>query len=353
MALFDNFMERVFDSKLGPRRPEAQDPRVLSDAYSNLQQSLNQNIQADKQKHEMNIDPTKEAYQAPDNLERWKMQIDGMLKSGNPTLQKQGMGMLEKYHQKATAAPVAEKRSSSAQIAVDLGLKPGTAPFNKFVKSHALKSGTTINVGKDGPAKVRYLTKEEKIEGGLNPDVPYVLDSQGNPKPVAKGAQEEDITKTNILNTQVDELESMLFGEEGIFGGEDAAEAGGVPAYLRRMVEGNVQSYTKDDPRYADYSDYAGGVLSNFARSLGGEKGALAEGDVQRVQKLLPQVTGFNPDTATTAKAKMKKLKALQAAFLKKGGLDSSDINQILGTSTDTVVEQNLPELPPGYTWDD
>jgi len=87
--------------------------------------------------------------------ERIQTQLDLMMRSGDPALQKRALELVGKD-------PVAPKMSASARIASDIGLTPGTPEFNQFVKSHAMKI-------EGGNIKSGYLTKEEKTKGGFDP----------------------------------------------------------------------------------------------------------------------------------------------------------------------------------------
>lgn len=121
--------------------------------------------------------PAKQAHQAltpkQSPAERMNQQLNLMMESGDPTLQKKAMELYGKE-------PATQKRSASAQIAMDIGLTPGTPAFEKFVRSHSMKAGTTVNMG----GKAGYLTEEEKKYGGLDPDAPFVWGKNGIPQPV-------------------------------------------------------------------------------------------------------------------------------------------------------------------------
>jgi hypothetical protein len=118
------------------------------------------------------------------SAERLQAQLDLMVRSGDPTLQKRAMELFG-------TTPAAGKMSASARIAIDIGLRPGTPEFNQFVQSHAMKSGTTVNMG----GKAGYLTDQEKKEGGLDPDSPFVWGKNGVPTPVKTSA----FTEGNLL----------------------------------------------------------------------------------------------------------------------------------------------------------
>lgn len=355
------------------RGPQGHDPRQTAAAYKSLQDALTSTRAAGEESYyAANPDAEEGSYEGPSAIERWKNQVNAMITSGDPVLQKEGLGMLQSYHQQATKAPSDPKRSSAAQMAIELGYKPGTKPYNDFILGQANKSGgTTVNIG--GNERGQYLTKDEKIEGGLDPDAPFVWTSDG-PKPVGQSKETEKTSALNTVGTMTAELDNMLFGDNGLM---DADEKSDIPAYLKRTIRGNLQDVIKTDPRYADYQDYAGGILSSIARTIGGEKGAISDGDVKRVSGLIPQITGYKPDTAATAKAKLKKLQNLIETAKKRGGLTSEEITEIIGAEhTPRTQRTKIPRKPPvtpaqqvdfnnltvddsgvglpeGYTWDD
>lgn len=96
-------------------------------------------------------------YEAPDPLTRWKTQIDGMITSGDPILQKKGMDMLGAYQTRATQ-PLSKTAAGTTamqeyQYAVQQDGFKGT--FQDW--KEAMKSGTTtnVNMGGDGPERVK------------------------------------------------------------------------------------------------------------------------------------------------------------------------------------------------------
>jgi hypothetical protein len=126
-------------------------------------------------------------------LDRWKMQIDKMMRSGDPALQKQAMTMMGSYYDKATAQQD-PKVSAYGQQAMDMGLQPGTKPFRDMVERLATQARVTImrNEGE----RSGYLTKEEKEFGGLDVDSPFVWGKDGIPRPLKTSGY----TEGNILS---------------------------------------------------------------------------------------------------------------------------------------------------------
>ncbi len=119
-----------------------------------------------------------QASQKPDMtpLQRQRAMAVKMISSPNKYVQEQGYKMLASY-QAAVLTP--SKRSASAQIAMDLGLQEGTSEYQDFIKRHSMKS-QSINLG----GKSGYLSKDEKTQGGLDPNSPFVWGKNGVPQPI-------------------------------------------------------------------------------------------------------------------------------------------------------------------------
>lgn len=293
-------------------------------------------------------------------LEMQKAKLSAMISSGDKTLQTQALSMLPEYYkQQNTTGKAPGSLSTYGKQAEDMGYKYGTKDYYKRVdelQREGAKSDplVTVNTG-DMPTRVQYLTREEKLEGGLNPDVPYVLDNQGNPKPVALGAGEDSISQANTMNLVSANFEDMLFGEDGIYGDGEFGADKGIPALIARTVKGNYERWAKDDPRFSQYEDLAGGMISNIARGLGGEKGPLSDGDMLRVKGLVPSVAGINVDTKETAMKKLKVLQQLVEVKKTRGVVDKKSLDRIMeasGMEKPKVKEWDPSTGPkPGVTW--
>lgn len=320
MNLMESIIKGYTDRVLGPDQNAA--AQSTASAYQQLQDALNQKYQTEQQEFEANPANQGQAFKMPDSMTRWGDQINAMITSGNPVLQQQGLGMLQDYMTKSAAGPSANSMPAAVkeyQYAVKNDGFTGT--FQDW--KEAMKSGgTNINLN-TGSQRGIYLTKDEKLEGGLDPNAPYVWTKDG-PKPVGASKESEMQKPVNVAETTVNDIDEMLFGESGIM--HDYKP--GTEGRLSEVVKANAQKYLQNDPRYAMYDQLTQGSLSNVARALGGEKGALSDSDVARVQTLLPVVTGINPDTPEVAKQKIRRLKNLVKLARQKGGLTSDEIKR-------------------------
>jgi hypothetical protein len=274
-------------------------------------------------------------------LDRWKRGVESLLTSGNSSLIKQGESMLQAYHQKASSTSAGGGGTNDYKNYMHMTKPADRSPegFKKYMSDKSIQK--VMNVSERGN---NMATTEEKIKFNVNPDSNYYWD-KGILKPVAKGAEDELTGQMNTIDTSIGMMDDMLFGEDGLMNNYQT----GVGGRISEIAKANFQLYAKEDDRYGGFDSFAGGMLSTFARGLGGEKGSISDGDVARVSGLLPKVTGLNPDTPASARKKMNKLKRLAEVKKRKGGLTSADINEIIGSVPGS--DNELPPPPPGITW--
>jgi hypothetical protein len=91
-------------------------------------------------------------YKPPDELTRWKQQIDALIQSGNPVLQREGMGMLNAYQQRVTSS---EARSTPSAIQEYLFAVQQGYPHTFADWKQSLKDATTINMGGDANERIK------------------------------------------------------------------------------------------------------------------------------------------------------------------------------------------------------
>lgn len=361
MGILDNMMKGYSDRVLGP---EVADPQIaanqLSAAYQKIQDTLKTNRDTQRNSHALDTNPDKGEYQEVSAIQRWRNQIDAMITSGNPQLQKEGMAQLQAYQQKNTTAPAKDKPTTGIQeyqFAVNQGFDGTLQDWKKANKS----SGVTIHTGDEASKKGTRLSEADLAEWGLSPGSVYVHTDTG-PKPVSDAASDESTSQNNSLNLVTSNMNDMLFGEGGIYSDDEFAQDSGIPGLLKRTIKGNYERWAKDDSRFAEYEDLAGGMISNIARTIGGEKGPLSDGDMLRVKGLIPSLSGVNVDTEKTAAKKMKILEQLMQVRAEKGVVDKASLDAIMASSgleekkktkIPKKIDATLPPLPEGFTWDD
>lgn len=168
---------------MGPReQPSQSGPQMNSIAQLGIQMPKPMNIETNQTPAAKLNRKQEQQVAAPTTpIDKWKDQIDKMMRSGNPAFQKQAMDMMGTYFSKSTEAPPQAKVSAYGQQAIDMGLKPGTKAFRDMVEKLATTARTTFLKSDN---KSGYMTREEKIQGGLDPDSTFVWNSSGMPTPV-------------------------------------------------------------------------------------------------------------------------------------------------------------------------
>lgn len=311
-GLMESIIQGYSNAVLGPDTSGAS--QQTADAWQTLNDALNQKYANQKKMFESDPNNDGKQYQAPDPMTRFKDQVSAMISSGNPLLQKRGIELISAPTSNSNTPAIKEY-----QYALRQGYKGDLKDWKKLYQA-----GTTVNVNTGNDGQGVYLTKDQKVQGGLDPNAPYVWGSDGTPKPVGLSKQSEEQKPINVAEATLNDLESMLFGDQGIY--NDYAE--GTKGRFQEVTKANIEKFLQSDPRYAMYDQTVTASLSSLARSIGGEKGALAEGDVERVKSLLPVLTGINPDTPQVASQKVKRLRNLVALARKKGGLTSEEIKR-------------------------
>lgn len=148
--------------------------------------------------------------------QRWKSQVDYMMKSADPTLQERGLQMLEKYYDSTSGGEnTSGAWSTYGKAAVDAGFIPGTPAYQEYVKKLAARSGVTVNVGKqDEPITVADLKNLQMPDGS---NVPYGTTPTQAKKMGVQFRRErspEEAGKKAMLDTailQLEPLEKLLF----------------------------------------------------------------------------------------------------------------------------------------------
>jgi hypothetical protein len=121
-------------------RDKSQDPGVqesmLAQAMGSMEQRLARDEQMRQQQHlykrgDVPVPMRKPEYQAPSPIEQWGQRISAMVKSGNPTLQAEGIKQMQKYQE--SSLPAEDK---------------GTTDYQNFIASTAPSMRTHENFKK-------------------------------------------------------------------------------------------------------------------------------------------------------------------------------------------------------------
>lgn len=279
-------------------------------------------------------------YQPPSELERWQSQIDGLISSGNPVLQKQGLDMIASYQARATAQePTAPAMSKYGKLAQEMGFTPGTEEFGKQVRRLAekdMKGSKQSKVDRVSVSESKNLFFEDGRR--VPPGTPW----ESIVGQVVYGDEKGD-EEAQISQSVYDIANDALFGENGIYAGyKDDVES-----RAKFTVMTNTQRFIQEDPKYRNYIDFSESVPVMLAKSFG-ESGALSNQDIARALKFLPSITGLFPDTRQVAERKMQLLQQLIDAHTSG---NKAKVMEILAKSEtiDSKSKGNGPAAP-GYS---
>ena len=142
-------------------------------------------------------------------IERWKQEIDGLIMSGNPVLQEQGLSMLAAYRQQANST-VKDDRTSKIkeyQFAVSQGYQ---GSFQEWLALNP--TGTTVNIGEKGFTGSDILRDRE---GNIVPVDPMMTRQEASEKGYTYGsrpATEESRRSSAITMAQndLDRLQQIM-----------------------------------------------------------------------------------------------------------------------------------------------
>ena len=172
----------------------------------------------------------------PNIPEQDKLQLMNkrMLASGIPGFLQQWQGNQGRMQDSMmqNAAPRAQKQSSGALIADELGLT-GIDRIN-FIRNHAMKSGVNVNVGSGQPSKLNFATPEQVNQLGYAPGTQVMIDK--NNKPFLPAAMSELTSKNQNFYDMMDSSEALT--EEVLTANPDFSPTDTTDAMLRQIQAG-------------------------------------------------------------------------------------------------------------------
>lgn len=243
-------------------------------------------------------------------IDRWRTQIDAMMASENPALQKKGLEMLSAQQQRATSPKAREASqpamSTAGKMAVEMGLTPGTPEFNHFIQSYAFKQNRQYAPKYVTPAEAKSIQWVDK-----NNKDPLVgqnwEDIRGQVRKTDEGMEMRD-----NASAVIDTLEDALFNPQSGIYNDEVWQGEGAAGVIAGGLAGAVKDVTQNDPRYKAFSDVRAGSAAQIVRAMG-EKGALSDKDIERALALLPNISGFRgmPDLPETAQSKLSFLRTM------------------------------------------
>jgi len=286
-------------------------------------------------------------YQEPDPLTRWKQQVDAMVNSGNPVLQKEGLNQLSQYHSRATTPDkLTETRSNAAKMADDIGLTG--AERAKFIERYAFKTQfqpklTTVSDAKSLAVKPDQLDAFQEQFGRT--DIVPGMDMAAI-TPFIEVVDPAEQAKEGKAGAVVGEFEDLLFGEGGLYAGK---EGKGILGVYGDALNATIQQYTQSNPKFKQYEDLRKGSLANIIRQMG-ESGNLAVEDIARGERLIPTTQLPFPDSAEVARLKVDSLKRMMSATTKE---EAAKILDEAEAKLDKAKVKEGANRKVGETWED
>lgn len=259
-----------------------------------------------------------------DPLEVWKRQIENLMASGHPELQKQAMSMMDKYHDKNVSQPKREKETTAIEewrLAKSQGYEGN---FTDWKLSNKSKMFADKLITPADAVKMEWI--DPAMKGKPMVGMSFA-ETKGRVRARSEGERGEH-NKKETATRITDELETMLFGDQGIYN-DFGSDSKGIKGKMENLWEANSQYFLQNDSRFKSYTDFAEGTLSSVVRSLG-EVGNLADEDIARARALIPSLFGAKIDTPDIAREKIAKLRRL-INLKEEGTLNSDTFKATLG----------------------
>jgi len=283
--------------------------------------------------------------EGPSELERWKSQIDGLITSGNPVLQQQGLKMISQYRNRATSPESKTDTRANAvkeyMFARENGYK-GSFTDYKLLNKARMSEPQLVSVPESKSLRVlpEYLD-EWKEKYGREDVFPFMKkeDIAGKVYSVDPSRAEE----AGAARAVASEFENALFGEKGLYNDWDSK---GFLGMMKDATKATWQTVTQDNEAYKSYEDSRQGFVALLAKSLG-ESGNLAIQDIERAKKLIPTLTLPLPDSPKVARMKLDMLNRIIDAN------DSGDYKttkRLINTSLRELDAAKGPEK--GVSWE-
>lgn len=192
-----------------------------------------------------------------------------------------------------------------------------------------------FDIGPSGKPTLKF--KRSELDKPLSPaELKSLRTAEGEKLPVGTTGREAEAAGARSVSAAEEAIELGQRGAQAVLGrldelvnevfpeGEFFERARAAPGLAATFV-------TQDDPNVALYESLRKGTLAPIIRAMG-EKGALAEGDVQRAIELLPKLFPV-PDSKEVAKRKLGQIREI--------------LSKVKGEGTETQPKQ--PQPPPGF----
>ena len=278
--------------------------------------------------------------------------IQALIDSGDAQKAAYGLKLAEEEAQKK----IASQYNENATFALyDKLVQEGTpeslakaARIMEFKKA----GGTNINLGQlDKPIPIADLGMLSNPSGEHPLPGSSLSDLKGTDYRVVDSADQEDTRTLTTALSVINEMERQaneLYKDPRWNKPKQEGLVNQLVDKAKTTLESNSEVYLQNDPRYKAYEDFVNANAGLIARGLSGEKGAMAEGDIQRAKAKLVTLTGINPDMPDVGKSKIadlrRSLEARLSTMAQKQLGGSSSISQVI----DAKPGYNVVQTPEG-----
>lgn len=163
----------------------------------------------DPEAGQMRVEP-----QPISELDRWKNQIDGLIQSGNPVLQQEGLSMLAQYRAHASS-PTTDPRTSTQkdyEMAVSQGYQ---GSFVDYKREFGNKGTTITNVMGGNNLEGTRMPQDVVQQYGLDPNQTWVFTKQG-PKAVQSSGYTDAQNKAASFAGVMDQSEQLFSAMDSV-----------------------------------------------------------------------------------------------------------------------------------------
>lgn len=290
MNLLQTMMQNFANAQIG------ESPTAASDAFTKLQESINNRYSTEQKAFESDPANAGKAYTLPSPINRMRDEVYGMIQSGNPTLAKQGFELLNDYYQRSTDAGTDTRTATQKDYAIaqEQGYQGSIMDFAKELKS-AGRNHVSVNnfMPGTGVEGINFLSEEDKQRLNLPQKTAYYVNKNGEIKEAPGGKDIEAQQQAQVTGLALDELGSLMFDEGGLYDVTDKkAKQLGASGVMKRGFEVAypfAQQYLQDDPRYAQAAGMSKNLVSSIGRSYLGEK-QMSDSDTARIMEILPDI---------------------------------------------------------------
>jgi len=336
----------AMDPKFAAKLQAMQQGNQLSSAYAGVEDFL-RNKESDRRQafestpSDVPVPMRAPEYQGLSPIEQWKERNSAMMASGNPFLQERAAKQMDKgFGSAKNLQTIVSGVEGDPRGRQNLILNPDgtTRPVGDPYTTQP-----QVQIG--GSERSGYLTSEEKVQGGLDPESPFVWGKDGTPKPVKPSGYTQDQMNAAGFAERMNNAESTLIELE---------ESGFDPTSLQQGIAeklpigGSYLATPEQQVHIRAQRDWVRAKLRKESGATIGDQEMASEietyfpvpGDEPPVLKAKAYARKLAHDSMATASGGRYKKRMLEAEKAVK--------------EAQKEQESSSPSGPaPGFTWDD